>query len=100
MVASISLRDTFFGGGLDGSINMPAAGFFGASGSAQRAIVINALVKNAVGTNVSPAAATAVHIEVDALLTAASTLKPGATVAVATTAACAAVLGSAAVSLQ
>jgi len=100
LVGSMALRDTFFGNGLDASINSPAAGFFGASGSAQRAIVINALVSHAVGANVSPAAAAAVHGEVDNLLTAVPTLKPGATVAVATTAACSAVLGSAVVSLQ
>ena len=100
LVASPTLRDAFFGGGLDASINNPAAGFFGASGSPQRAIVINSLISHAVGANVSPAAAAAVHGEVDALLTATPTLKPGASVAVATTAACAAVLGSAVVSLQ
>jgi hypothetical protein len=100
LVGSVALRDAFFGGGLDASINMPALGFFGASGSAQRGIVINALVSHAVGANVSPAAAAAVHAEVDALLTAAPNLRPGVSVAAATTAACAAVLGSAVVSLQ
>ena len=93
-------RDAFFGAGLDGSINSGAAAFFGASGSANRNIVINALVSNAVGTNVTPAAAGAVHSEVDALLTRIPALKPAATVATASTAACAAVLGSAVVSLQ
>ncbi len=95
-----SLRDAFFGTGLDAGINGSASGFFGSSGSANRNIVISALVSNAVGTNVSPAAAGAVQSEVDALLTRIPTLKPAATVADATTAACAAVLGSAVVSLQ
>jgi len=100
LLGTQSLRDAFFGAGLDGSINSGAAAFFGASGSAHRNIVINALVSNAVGTNVTPAAAGAVQSEVDALLTRVSALKPGATVATASTAACAAVLGSAVVSLQ
>src|SRR5438132_10803499 len=39
-----SLRDAFFGTGLDASINSSASGFFGSSGSASRSIVINALV--------------------------------------------------------
>ena len=95
-----SLRDAFFGTGLDPSINSSASGFFGSSGSASRSIVINALVSNAVGTNVSPAAAGAVRSEVDALITRMPALKPAATVADATTAACAAVLGSAVVSLE
>ena len=95
-----SLRDAFFGTGLDASINSSASGFFGSSGSASRSIVINALVSNAVGTNVSPAAAGAVRSEVDALITRMPALKPAATVADATTAACAAVLGSAVVSLE
>jgi len=100
LIATQSLRDAFFGAGLDGSINGSAAAFFGASGSANRNIVINALVSNAVGANVTPAAANAVRSEVDALLTRLPTLKPGISVAAASTAACAAVLGSAVVSLQ
>ncbi len=100
LIGTQSLRDAFFGTGLDGSINSGAAAFFGASGSANRGIVINALVSNAVGTNVTPAAAGAVRSEVDALLTRVPALKPGATVATTTTAACAAVLGSAVVTLQ
>ncbi len=100
LTQTASLRDAFFGTGLDASINSGAAGFFGASGSANRNIVISALVSNAVGTNVTPAAASAVQSEVDALLTRLPTLKPAITVADATTAACAAVLGSAVVTLQ
>src|SRR6202163_968477 len=101
LIGTQSLRDAFFGAGLDGSINSGATAFFGASGSANRGIVINALVNNAVGANVTPAAAGAVRSEVDALLTLVPTLKSGGvTVATATTAACAAVLGSAVVTLQ
>src|SRR5256884_1353054 len=95
-----SLRDAFFGPGLDASINSSALGFFGSSGSASRSIVINALVSNAVGTNVSPAAAGAVRSEVDALLPRMPGLKPAATVADAPTAGCPAVLGRAVVSLE
>src|SRR5207245_779014 len=44
-----SLRDAFFGTGLDAAINSGASGFFGSSGGASRNIVISALVSNAVG---------------------------------------------------
>ena len=91
-------RDAFFGNGLDGNLTTSASAFFGASGSPQRAIVINALATNAVG-NATPAAASAVRAEVDALLTRIPTITP-ATVSAATVAACTAVLGSAAVTLQ
>ncbi|MFZ1101216.1 MAG: LamG domain-containing protein, partial [Steroidobacteraceae bacterium] len=109
MVASQSLRDVFFGTGLDASLTQSAASFFGASGSSQRAIVINALLKNAVGMNttsgvyVIPASATAVQSEVDnliSLITGAQSPEPTATVSQATVAACTAVLGSAVVTLQ
>ncbi|MFZ0008620.1 MAG: LamG domain-containing protein [Steroidobacteraceae bacterium] len=109
MVASQSLRDAFFGTGLDASITQSASSFFGASGSSQRAIVINALLKNAVGMNttsgvyVIPASATAVQGEVDnliSLITGAQSPEPTATVSQATVAACTAVLGSAVVTLQ
>src|SRR5204862_229795 len=50
LLATQSLRDTFFGGtGLDASLNAGASGFFGASGSANRQLLIHALVTNAVG---------------------------------------------------
>ena len=52
------------------------------------------------GSNVSPQAATAVQNEVDALLTRIPVVNAAATVSQATTAACTAVLGSAAVTLQ
>jgi len=109
MVASQSLRDAFFGTGLDASLTQSASSFFGASGSSQRAIVINALLKNAVGMNttsgvyVIPASATAVQSEVDnliSLITGAQSPEPTATVSQATVAACTAVLGSAVVTLQ
>jgi hypothetical protein len=109
LMASQSLRDAFFGTGLDASLTASASSFFGASGSPQRAIVINALVNNAVGANPStgvyviPASATAVQGEVDnliSLITGPSSPKPTATVNDTAVAACTAVLGSAVVTLQ
>jgi Concanavalin A-like lectin/glucanases superfamily len=102
LLASQGLRDQFFGNGLDAAIagNSTAAAFFGASGSAQRTLVINALVSNAIGANVDPQAAGAVRNEIDALITRIPGLNPQATVTQATVAACTAVLGSAAVTLQ
>ncbi len=102
LVTTQSYRDAFFGTGLDAAIssNQTAAAFFGSSSN--RAIVENALANNAVGVNVSPATATAVINEVEALLNRIPTLNetPTPTVTTATEAACQAVLGSAAVSLQ
>jgi hypothetical protein len=98
LVSTASYRDAFFGNGLDASLNSPASSFF--NSSSNRAIVATALVKNAVGVNVAPATATAVTNEVDALLQRIPTLNSAATVAMATQAACNAVLGSAAVTLQ
>ena len=100
MMASGALRDAFFGTGLDSSLGNTAASFFGASGSAQRNLVITGLVNNAIGANVNPQAASAVQAEIDALLTRVPTLNASATVSQATVAACTAVLGSAAVTLQ
>jgi len=100
LMASSSLRDAFFGTGLDSSLGASASGFFGASGSAQRAIVINALANGAVGTTVSPQMASAVQAEVDALLTRVPQINAAATVTQATVAACTATLASAAVTLQ
>ena len=100
MMASTSLRDAFFGGNsLDASLNSLASGYFGSSGSAQRTTVINALVANAVG-NANPQVQTAVQAEVNALITKIPSLNGAATVSQATVAACTAVLGSAAVTLQ
>ena len=99
MLANPQLTNKFFNGGLS-SLGQTASSYFGASGSAQRTTVINALVSNAIGANVNPQAASAVSSEVDALITRVPTLNPSATVAQATTAACTAVLGSAAVTLQ
>jgi hypothetical protein len=105
MMASGSLRDAFFGSGLDANLGSNVS-WFGASGSANRLLVINALVNNAVG-NANPQVQTAVSNEVDNLITHISSplfstpaLNPNATVSQATVAACTAVLGSAAVTLQ
>jgi len=99
LVSTAALRDAFFGTGLDASLTQSASFFNTAS---NRQIVETALVKNAVGVSVSPATATAVTNEVDALLQRIPTLSetPAPTVATATQAACSAVLGSAAVTLQ
>jgi hypothetical protein len=99
MMASSSLRDAFFGTGLDASLSASASGFFGASGSAQRAIVINGLT-NAIGTTAAPQVASAVGTEVDALITRVPQINSAATVTQATVAACTASLASAAVTLQ
>ncbi len=98
LVGTASYRDTFFGTGLDASINSGAGSFFGSP--ANRQIVETALVNHAVGAGVSPVTATAVTNEVDALLQRIPTLNSSATVSTATQAACQAVLGSAAVTLQ
>jgi Concanavalin A-like lectin/glucanases superfamily len=100
MLANAALTHTFFNGGLDGHLGATASSFFGAGGSPQRATVINALIANAIGANVNPQAASAVQSEVDALITRVPTLNGAATVGQATVAACTAVLGSAAVTLQ
>jgi hypothetical protein len=98
LLATAALRDKFFGNGLDANLGSNVS-WLGASGSPQRLIVINALVNNAVGSAM-PATATAVHNEVDALLTRIPSLNNQATVQQASIAACTAVLGSAAVTLQ
>ena len=99
LMASASLRDALFGTGLDASLSASASGFFGASGSAQRAIVINGLA-NAIGTTAAPQMASAVQAEVDALITRVPQINPAATVSQATVAACTAALASGAVTLQ
>jgi cytochrome c553 len=100
LLANASYRDTFFGNGLDSSLNSSAASFFSTAGNRQ--LVENALVSNAIGTGVNPQSATAVTNEVDSLLQLIPTLSGygSATVSTATQAACAAALGSAAVMLQ
>jgi hypothetical protein len=97
-----SLRDAFFGTGLDASINATAAAFFGTAtpNTTNRGIVINALIANAIGANVDTTAATAARNELNALLTRIPALSGTATVSQATKAACTAVLASAAVTLQ
>jgi hypothetical protein len=98
LVGTQSYRDAFFGAGLDAGLNTSAATFF--ASLSNRQIVETALANNAVGINVSPATAAAVTNEVDALLQLIPTLNSAATVSTATQAACQAVLGSAAVTLQ
>ncbi len=102
LVDTKSLRDAFFGTGLDASITATSAAFFGTTtpNTANRNIVINALLTNAIGTNVDSSAATAAQSELNALLTRVPTLSATATVSQATKAACTAVLASAAVTLQ
>jgi cytochrome c553 len=100
LLANASYRDAFFGTGLDSSLTGTAASFFNSAGNRQ--LVENALVSNAIGSNVNPQSATAVTNEVDSLLQLIPTLSgySSATVSTATQAACAATLGSAAVMLQ
>jgi len=102
LVDTQSLRDAFFGTGLDASITATAAAFFGTAtpNTTNRGIVINALITKAIGTNVNTTVATTAHNELDALLTRIPTLSGTATVSQATKAACTAVLASAAVTLQ
>jgi hypothetical protein len=102
LVDTQSLRDAFFGTGLDASLTATAAAFFGTTtpNTANRNIVINALIASAVGANVDNSAATAAQNELNALLTRVPSLSSTATVSGATKAACTAVLASAAVTLQ
>jgi hypothetical protein len=102
LVDTQSLRDAFFGTGLDASITATAAGFFGTAtpNTTNRGIVLNALIAKAIGTNVNTTVATTAHNELDALLTRIPTLSGTATVSQATKATCTAVLASAAVTLQ
>jgi hypothetical protein len=102
LVDTQALRDAFFGTGLDASITATSATFFGAAtaNTANRNLVINALLAHAVGTNVSATASTAAQNELNALFTRIPTLSNTATVAQATKAVCTAVLASAVVTLQ
>jgi len=102
LVDTQSLRDAFFGTGLDASITATAAGFFGTAtpNTTNRGIVLNALIAKAIGMNVNTTVATTAHNELDALLTRIPTLSGTATVSQATKATCTAVLASAAVTLQ
>ena len=97
-----SLRDAFFGTGLDASLTATAAAFFGTAtpNTTNRGMVINALIAKAIGTNVDITVASAANNELNALLTRIPTLSSTATVSQATKAACTAVLASAAVTLQ
>jgi hypothetical protein len=102
LVDTQSLRDTFFGTGLDAKINNTSAAFFGSTSpnATNRQIVSNALIAQAVGVNVNGTAATAIQTELDALFTRIPNLSSNATVSQATKAACTAVIASAAVMLQ
>jgi Concanavalin A-like lectin/glucanases superfamily len=102
LVDSQSLRDAFFGTGLDGNITSTSAAFFGTNtpNATNRGVVIDALVAKAIGSNVNTAAANAARNELNALLTRIPSLSNTATVSQATKAACTAVLASAAVTLQ
>ncbi len=99
MLASQALRDQFFGAGIESSLASNASALVGAGGASLRSTIENALATNAVGT-ANPQTASAVTNEVDALLQRIQSLNGSATVSQATVAACTAVLGSAAVTLQ
>jgi hypothetical protein len=105
MMASTALRDAFFGAGIESSLGQNASALGGGGGAALRQTIETALVANGVGKanpqgQVNAQVATAVTTEVDALLQKIPSLNPSATVSQATVAACTAVLGSAAVTLQ
>jgi len=102
LVDTQSLRDAFFGTGLDASITTTAAAFFGTAtpNTTNRNMVIDALIANAIGTNVDTTTASAARNELNALLTRIPTLSGTATVSQATKATCTAVLASAAVTLE
>jgi hypothetical protein len=108
LVGTTGLRTAFFGSGLEANLNTSSASFFNTSGN--RGIVVNALVSKVVGTQAYAATQTAVQTETDMLLqrltgatiTGMQTI-PSAnvpSVQKATTAACTAVLASAAVSVK
>ncbi len=101
LVSNASYRDTFFTSALDANLNATSAAYFGSSGpTANRNIVINAIVANAVGTGVNTNYATAITTELNAMLDKIATAAPATTVSAATAAACSAALGSAAVMLK
>jgi hypothetical protein len=99
MLASSTLRDAFFGAGIESSLASNAGALVGAGGASLRSTIETALATNAVGS-ANPQTAGVVTAEVDALLQRIQGLNGSATVSQATVAACTAVLGSAAVTLQ
>ncbi|HEV3182310.1 MAG TPA: LamG domain-containing protein [Steroidobacteraceae bacterium] len=99
MLASPGLRDQFFGNGIEASLGSNASALLGAGGASLRQTIETGLTTNAVG-NANPQVASAVTNEVDALLLKIPSLNGSATVSQAAVAACTAVLGSAAVTLQ
>jgi hypothetical protein len=107
LVDTAALRDAFFGTGLDASLSATAGTFFGSSAGAttaaqdaNRSLVITPLVAKAAGTNVYPASGPWATSELNTLILRIPGLNGSATVSTATKAACTAMLGSAAVSLQ
>jgi hypothetical protein len=108
LVSTQSLRDAFFGTSLDASISASASSFFGNGTNANSTTVINALLKKS-GVDVGASAGSrpdlvkaAAATELTNLLNRFSTDPnlTSATVSTATRAACSALLGSAAVTLQ
>jgi hypothetical protein len=107
MLASQSLRDAFFGSGIESTLSQPASAL---QSAATRAPIETALANNALGTNVSPVTNTAVVNEVDVLLQRIASpsasinglpaLNVTSTTPKAVVAACTAALGSLAVTLQ
>jgi len=99
LMATPTLRQAFFNSStLESNLSLGASSFF--ASAANRQIVESALVAHAVGSNVSLPAAQGVTAELEKLLPYAPTLQGGMTVSTDTQAACAAVLGSAVVTLQ
>lgn len=96
LVGDAAKRAAFFPG-LD--VSGSAAAYFGASGSANRGLLINPLLVKGIGTNLPSQPDDAdVSTELDALIT--KLANNGASTATVTKAVCAAVLGSAAVTVQ
>ena len=96
LVADNTRRSAFFPG-VD--VNANASSFFGSTGSAGRLAVINPLLVKVVGSNLqSQPLSTDVSTEVDSLIT--RLVGGGASVSTVTKAACGAVLGSAALTVQ
>jgi len=99
MMASQMLRDKFFGAGIEASLGQSAGVLVGAGGATLRQTIEQSLVANALG-NANPQTASAVTGELETLLQRIQSLNGSATVSDAAVAACTAVLGSAAVTLQ
>lgn len=100
----VSSNPGFFGATVAANLSANASGFFSVAGN--RSAVITPLVNAAVGQNVNPQTAAAAQTELDALLQRFTASPPAnqpalsGNVATATQAACSALLGSAAVTVQ